>query len=233
VPISSVRAGGNGRAVEGDAVACRIVLVDDHRLVREAVARLIESEPGNHVVGQASGGDEAVALVESLRPDVVVTDLTMPRLSGVETIRRIRQLGGPTRCLALSVHETHGHVTHALQAGAAGYVVKSAAPSELIEAIAAVAQGRSYLSPSIAHCVVDAIAHPGEAAPASVASLTGREREVLQLIAEGLSSKEIAAALGVSVKTVETHRCNLMGKLKIRKASRLVRIAIHEGLVAP
>jgi DNA-binding NarL/FixJ family response regulator len=130
------------------------------------------------------------------------------------------------------MHETNIQVTQALQAGASGYVVKSAGADDFVDAVRATADGKSYLSPSIAHCVVEALSQPRDGSVSSVAQLSGREREVLQLIAEGLSSKEIAGVLGVSLKTIETHRSNLMGKLNIRKASKLVRIAIHEGLVA-
>ncbi|MEB2344457.1 MAG: response regulator transcription factor [Deltaproteobacteria bacterium] len=209
----------------------KLLLADDHRLVREGVRRLVEEVPELRVVAEAATGEEAVELATLHEPDIAVLELTMPRLSGVEAIRRIRQRGLRTRCLVLSIHDGQLQVTQALQAGAAGYLVKSCSPAELRDAIAALAAGRTYLSPSIADRVVGALVQPGEAA-SPVSLLTGREREVLQLIAEGLSSKEIATALGVSIKTVETHRCNLMAKLKIRKASRLVRVAIHEGLVA-
>lgn len=209
----------------------KVLLADDQTLVREGVRRLIEEAPELRVVAEAADGEEALDRVVSHAPDVTVLDLGLSRISGVELIRRIRQGGLATRCLVLSTHDDRLQITRALQAGAAGYLLKSCSPAELRTAIAALAAGRSYLSPAIAGCVVEALAQPAE--PASpVALLTAREREVLQLIAEGLSSKEIAVQLGVSLKTIETHRCNLMAKLKIRKASRLVRIAIHEGLVA-
>jgi len=212
-------------------MSTRILLADDHDIVRQGVHRIIEGCTDLHVVAQACNGEEAVQLAVELRPEVAIVDLSMPRLSGTEAIRRIRQQT-PTRCIAFSMHDTQGHVTQALQAGAAAYVVKSADGSELVEAIEAVRSGRSYLSPSIAHWAVEAVARPNERAASSLGALTTREREVLQLVAEGLSSKEIAASLGVSTKTVETHRSNLMSKLNIRKASRLVRVAIQEGLVA-
>lgn len=210
----------------------RILLADDHRMLRDGIRRILEASPDMAVVAEAETGEEAVRMALQSHPDVAVMDVTMPRLSGIEGIRRIRATSPRTRCLALSMHETHIQVTQALQAGASGYVVKSAGSDELVEAVRATAEGKSYLSPSIAHCVVEAISQPRDGAVSSVALLSGREREVLQLIAEGMSSKEIAAALGVSLKTIETHRSNLMGKLNIRKASKLVRVAIHEGLVA-
>jgi DNA-binding NarL/FixJ family response regulator len=212
-------------------VVTQVLLADEHQLVREGVRRILEEEPTLRVVAEAATGDEAFDGVVAHAPDVLVLELGLPCLSGLEVMRRIRQRGLATRCLVLSTHDAPAQVTRALQAGAAGYLLKSCSPEELRTAIAALAAGRSYLSPSITGCVVEALAQPAES-PSPVSLLTAREREVLQLIAEGLSSKEIAAALGVSLKTVETHRCNLMAKLKIRKASRLVRIAIHEGLVA-
>lgn len=210
----------------------KVLLADDQTLVRKGVRRLVEEAPELRVVAEAGNGEEAFDRVVAHEPDVTVLELGLSRLPGVELIRRIRQGGLPTRCLVLSTHEDRIQITRALQAGAAGYLLKSCSPEELRSAITALAGGRSYLSPAIAGCVVEALAQPAE--PVSpVSLLTAREREVLQLIAEGLSSKEIATQLGVSLKTIETHRCNLMAKLKIRKASRLVRIAIHEGLVAP
>ena len=210
----------------------RILIADDHRILREGIRRILESDPALSVVADADSGEDAVRLAVEQTPDVAVIDVTMPRLGGIEAIRRICSAVPRTRCLALSMHETHFQVTQALQAGAIGYVVKSASAEELVEAVHATAQGKSYLSPSIAHCVVEALARPNGSSASLVSQLSGREREVLQLIAEGLSSKEIAAALGVSLKTIETHRSNLMGKLNIRKASKLVRVAIHEGLVS-
>lgn len=213
-------------------VSTSVLLADDHYIVRQGVRRIVEALPDLHVVAEACDGEEAVQLAIQRRPDVAIVDLAMPRLSGTEAIRRIRQRTA-TRCIAFSMHDTQAHVTHALQAGAAAYVVKSADGSELVDAIGAVRSGRSYLSPSIAHWAVAAIVQPSGRTGSSFGSLTGREREVLQLVAEGLSSKEIAVSLGVSTKTIETHRSNLMGKLNIRKASKLVRVAIQEGLVTP
>ena len=216
---------------EGGLVSTRILLADDHCIVRQGVRRILESRADLRVVAEACNGEEAVQLALEQRPDLAIVDLSMPRLSGVEAIRRIRQRT-PTRCIAFSMHDGQGHVMQALRAGATAYVVKGAPESELLDAIAAVCAGRSYLSPAVAHWAVGAIGRPGESSASSFASLTGREREVLQLIAEGLTSKEIATSLGVSTKTVETHRSNLMDKLDIRKASKLVRVAMQEGLVS-
>jgi len=208
-----------------------LLLADDHRLVREGLRRIVEARSDLRVLVEAGNGEEAVQAALERKPDLALIDLTMPRLCGVEAIRRIRRATA-TRCIAVSMHEQLSHVTPALEAGASGYVVKSAAPSELLSAIDAVRAGRSYLSPSIAHWAVDAIARPGLRPPSALRGLTGREREVLQLVAEGLTSKEIARTLGVSIKTIETHRANLMTKLEIRKASSLVRVAMQEGLIA-
>jgi len=212
-------------------LSARILLVDDHRVVREGIRRILDSCDDLSVVGEADDGQQGLEQATLLEPDVAILETMLARLSGIEAIKRIRQTSPRTRCLVLSQSEAHAQVTQSLRAGAVGYVVKTASGSELVEAVRATMLGHSYLSPSIAHFAVDAIAQPGSA-DSPVARLTGREREVLQLIAEGLSSKEIASLLGVSLKTVDTHRCNLMGKLKIRKASKLVRVAIHEGLVA-
>ena len=209
-----------------------LLLADDHRLVREGLRRILEARTDLSVLVEVENGEEAVQVALERKPDIALIDLTMPRLSGVEAIRRIRRTTS-TRCIAVSMHELLGHVTQALEAGASGYVVKSAAAGELLDAIDAVRGGRSYLSPSVAHWAVDAIARPGARGGSALRGLTGREREVLQLVAEGLSSKQIATTLGVSIKTIETHRTNLMTKLEIRKASGLVRVAMQEGLIAP
>ncbi len=211
----------------------RIVLADDHAVVRDGLRKLLEMQNGFEVVGEAEDGVTAVELAERLTPDVVVMDVWMPRLSGIEATRRIARLPGTTRVLVLTMHKSRSHVEEALRAGAAGYVLKDAPATEVMAALAAVHRGECYLSASITQQVVDALAHPGTPESSPLAALTEREREVLQLIAEGLTSKEIATQLGVSLKTVEAHRANLMEKLDIHKVSGLVRFAIREGLIAP
>lgn len=226
-----------------------VLLADDHRIVREGLRRLLESREDISVVGEATNGEEAVRLVEDKRPDVVIMDISMPRLSGIDATRRICKNGAAgteavsaepgqggtrrTRVLILSMHESQTYVEEVLRAGASGYVLKDSPPSDLFAAIDAVRSGDSYLSPSVTQRVVNAIARPGDRPSLAVSSLTERERQVLELIAEGLSSKEIAAKLGVSLKTIESHRANLMDKLDIHKVSGLVRFAIRAGLVAP
>ena len=210
-----------------------IVLADDHTVVRQGIRKLLETRDDFQIIGEASDGEEAVKLVLDKQPDVALMDIWMPRLSGIDATRRIGKRGLETKVLVLSMHESRAYVEEVLRAGAAGYVVKNAAADDLLEAIDAVGDGISYLSPAITQQVVDAIARPAPSAPSGLGVLTDREREVLQLIAEGLSSKEIASMLGVSLKTVDSHRSNLMEKLDIHKVSGLVRFAIRTGLVEP
>jgi DNA-binding NarL/FixJ family response regulator len=210
-----------------------IVLADDHILVRQGIRKLLETRDDFRIVGEASDGEEAVKLVSEKKPDVALMDLWMPRLSGIDATRRIGKRGLATKVLVLSMHESRAYVEEVLRAGAAGYIVKNAAADDLIEAIDTIRDGVSYLSPAITQQVVEAIASPAPSSPSGLAVLTDREREVLQLIAEGLSSKEIAAMLGVSLKTIDSHRSNLMEKLDIHKVSSLVRFAIRTGLVEP
>ena len=210
-----------------------IVVVDDHKIVREGLVRLLQEREDFTVVGEASDGEEAVQMVLDKQPDIVIMDIWMPRLSGIDATRRLGKRDCDSKILVLSMHESRTYVEEVLRAGASGYIVKNSAATDLIQAIDAVCGGASYLSPAITQQVVDAIARPGDTSPSGVAMLTDREREVLQLIAEGLSSKEIANMLGVSLKTVDSHRSNLMEKLDIHKVSGLVRFAIRAGLVEP
>ena len=208
-----------------------IVVADDHQIVREGLVKLLESRDDFQVVGQASDGLEAVELVLETNPDLVLMDILMPKLSGIDATRRIQKEGCTAKILVLSMNENRASVEEVLRAGASGYIVKNATSKELLSAIDAVRSGDSYLSPTVTRQVVDAIANPGDSGTSGMAMLTGREREVLELIAEGLSSKEIAFQLGVSLKTVDSHRANLMDKLDIHKVSGLVRFAIRVGLV--
>ncbi len=208
-----------------------ILVADDHLIVRQGLKRLLSKREDFRVVGEAADGEEAVILAGRTEPDVVLMDISMPRLSGIDATRRIRKNSDHTKVLALSMHDSQSYVEEALRAGAAGYVHKNSSIEDLFAAIDAVREGESYLSPLITQQVVDAIAHPGDRPASALSTLTEREREVLKLIAEGLSSKEIAAQLGVSLKTIESHRANLMDKLDIHKVSGLVRFAIRAGLV--
>lgn len=210
-----------------------ILLADDHRLVREGLRKLIEEREDLRVVAEATTGQEAIELCQKLRPDLVLMDISMPGLSGIDATRRICKNTPGTKVLILSMHDNQGYVEEVLRSGASGYVLKDSAASDLLQAIDAVRGGDSFLSPTVTQQVVDAIARPADRPVAAASQLTDREREVLTLIAEGLSSKEIAQKLGVSLKTIESHRANLMDKLDIHKVSGLVRFAIRAGLVAP
>ena len=214
-------------------MSARILLADDHAVLREGLALMIDSRPELTVVGQASDGREAIDLATRLCPDVVVMDIWMPRVSGIEATREIIRQNPDARVVMLSVHENQSMVECSVRAGAKGYVVKSACSNELFEAIDAVGRGRSYLSPVVTQWMIDAISTAGRRPPEGISSLTSREREVLQQVAEGRASKEIARELHISPRTVESHRASLMRKLGVHKTSGLVRIAIREELVAP
>lgn len=209
----------------------RILVVDEQQIVREGLRRILETQPDLKVVGEAGDGREAIARAAELRPDVVVIELQLPRLSGIDAIRQIRETDASVRCIVLSTHQSGSRVREALMAGASGYVPKSSASKDLVDAIQTVQTGRSYLAPAVADHLVSSLtggARPAQGEP----DLTNRQRQVLQLIAEGLSTKEIAAELGISLKTAQTHRAKLMHKLGVHKASGLVRFAIREGIVA-
>lgn len=211
----------------------RILISDDHSIMREGLRALVEGRPGMTVVGEAENGRRAVELAAELRPDVVIMDVTMPELGGVEATRRITGVRPETRVIALSVHSDRRFVLQMFRAGAAGYLLKDCAFEELIRAIRAVVEGQAYLSPNIAGVVVGEFLRnlTAEEAPA-FGNLTGREREVLQLMAEGKTTKEIAGLLRVSVKTVESHRRQVMEKLQIGSIAELTKYAIREGLTS-
>ena len=214
----------------------RVLLADDHTIVREGVRLCLETMGDVEVVAEAADGQEAVALTEQLRPEVVVMDLTMPGLSGIEAIRQIRAAQPDVEVVVLSVHESEPYVEQALRAGAAGYVLKRNAATELVAAVRSAHAGQAYLHPSVARRVIDSYrSRTGEPAEASEAPaherLTPREREVLQLVVEGHTTRAIARQLSLSAKTVEHHRASLMGKLGLRGPTELVRYAIRTGLL--
>ena len=213
-------------------IPLRVLLADDHALVRAGLRKLLESIPGVEVVAEAGDGREALALVASKKPDLALLDITMPGLNGLEATEHIGREHPGTRVILLSMHASEEHVLQALRAGAAGYLPKDAALEELELAINAARKGETYLSPAVSRHVSDYVRRTGaEATPRE--TLTPRQREILQLIAEGHSTKRIAGTLGVSVKTVETHRSQLMEKLDIHDVAGLVRYAIRIGLVSP
>ena len=211
------------------SVAIRVLLVDDHRLVREALRDMLRREPGIDVIGEAGDAAAGLGLVETLLPDVVVLDIGLPDLNGIEAAARLSALNPAPRIVALSGHVDKRFVTQMLGAGAAAYVTKSAAGTELVRAIQAVARGQDYLCPEVAHALVAEVRghRDGDAAP-----LARREREVLRLIAEGRRSTEIAQQMHISVSTVEVHRRNIMRKLDLHTVAELTRHAVREGIVA-
>ena len=211
----------------------RVLLADDHTMVRKGLRSILDAEADLEVVGEADNGRDAVKMAQKLFPKVVVMDITMPGLNGLEATRQIRKQIPDTQVVILSMHASEEYVLEVLRSGASGYVVKQAAPAELVSAIHAASRGEAFLSPSVSKTVVSEYVRQAEAAegPGPHEVLTGREREVLQLIAEGKSNKEIARELSISVKTVETHRAHLMGKLDLHSAVEVTQYAIRKGMV--
>ncbi len=210
----------------------RVLLAEDHTLVRAGIRALLDSFDEITVVGEASDGREAARQARELQPDVILMDIAMPGLNGLEATSRIARTCPGTRVLILTMHSNEEYVVQALRAGASGYLVKEAATGELHRAISSVARGQTYLSPSISRCTVERLMEDERMSVSSLDQLTPRQREILQLLAEGRSTRDIAALLSVSVKTVETHRARLMERLDIRDIPGLVRIAIREGLIS-
>jgi len=212
----------------------RTLLADDHTILRQGLRKILEVDPTLEVVGEAGDGREAVKRAEELKPDVVVMDISMPILNGLEATRQISKSLPKTRILILTVHENDQLAFEILQAGATGYLLKDAAGDELISAIKAVYRGDSYLSPSIAKRLITQyldIARGKVATEDKFSLLTAREREILQLIAEGYSNKEIADLLYISEKTVKTHRENIMRKLDLHSVAELVKYALSRGII--
>ncbi len=205
----------------------RVLLADDHRLVRAGLRALLDELDGVQVVAEAADGGEAVERVLEFSPTIALLDIAMPRLSGIGALQRIRAAGSATKVVLLSMHEDIEYVGEAMRAGAAGYVIKDAAVEELALALQAVARGDHYTSPRISHKLAGAFASRTGIAPA----LTARQTEILRLVAQGLSSKEIARSLDLSVKTVETHRTQIMERLMIHDLAGLVRYAVRTGIV--
>jgi len=214
----------------------RILLADDHRILREGLRSLLAQQPDMLVVGEAADGDQAVALARQLRPDLVIMDVVMSGLDGVEATRRIRAEIRGTKVIALSMHADRRFVSEMLRAGALGYLVKDTAFEELHQAVRTVMDGRPYLSAVIAGSIVEDFVRqtsaPGSLPASPLAVLTTRELEVLRLLADGKRVKEIAHLLTISVKTVESHRQNIMDKLEIHSTVELTRYALREGLTS-
>ncbi|MEO1081323.1 MAG: response regulator transcription factor [Pseudomonadota bacterium] len=208
-----------------------VVLVDDHRLVREGLRSVLADAPDVEVVGEADNGRDSITLVRQLKPSIIVMDVTMPDLNGIDATSKIGELGLDTKVLALSGHKEESFIKGMLQAGASGYLLKDCASEELLIAIRALADGGMYVSPGVANLVVgDYVAHLSGSATAEKDVLSTREREVLQLISEGVTTAQIAERLSLSVKTVETHRKNVMDKLGVRNIAGLTKYAVRHGL---
>lgn len=210
-----------------------ILVADDHGLIRQGLRRVIDAAPDFEVCGEASDGEELLHAMEGGAPDVVVLDIAMPGMSGLETLERIRRRHPEVKVLLLSVHGDTPYVQSAVSLGADGYVLKNAGSEEILSALRSVLEGRNYYSPAVAKEVVRQLRSPDAQLPDPYALLSKREREVLLHIADGLSAKQIARRLEISTKTVEAHRTSLMRKLGVRKATELVRYAFQHGFVRP
>jgi len=212
----------------------RIVLADDHKLMRSGLRVLLEQQPDLTVVGEASDGREAVALVASQRPDVLVMDIGMPSLNGIEAAAQVTKGNPEAAIVMLSMHSDESYVLRALKAGAKGYLLKDSAEADLIRAVRAVAEGKSFFSPAVSRVLLDdyvrKLNRSGTEDPYEL--LTPREREVLQLVAEGKSSKEVAQLRNLSVYTVETHRSNIMEKLNLHGVPELILYAVRKGIIS-
>jgi DNA-binding NarL/FixJ family response regulator len=212
--------------------AIRVVLADDHALVRAGIRALLEKLPGIEVVGEADNGREALELIKKSAPNLILLDISMRELGGLEVLPRIVKDFPAVKVLVLSGHANEEYVLRALRSGAAGYMLKDAATAELQLAIDSVTQDKTYLSPSISRTVIDSYLERVGGPLSPLEQLTPRQREILQLIAEGKNTKEIAHTLGISVKTVEAHRLQLMARLDIHDVPGLVRYAVRSGLVS-
>jgi two-component system, NarL family, response regulator NreC len=210
----------------------RLLLVDDHAVVRTGLRMLLDNEEDIEIVGEAGTGHEALQLVERLQPDMVVMDIGLPDMTGIEVTRQVKQQWPQVAVVALTIHEDEEYFFQMLQAGANGYVPKRAAPEELLTALRTAAEGGVYLYPSLARLLVrDYLSGEREAAPTAIDGLTDREQEVLAHLAEGASNQEIADTLNISPKTVARHRENLMRKLNLHSRSELVKYAIRKGII--
>ncbi len=208
-----------------------VLLVDDHQMMRDGLRAVLERESDIHVVGEAADGRTAIELCATLRPDIVVMDIGMPGLNGIDATRQLLSQFPSTRVVALSMNADRRYVHAMFEAGAWGYLVKSSASEELIRALRAVLHGEKFVSPAVASAVVDAfVVGPKSPTRDPRSELSPREREVLQLLAEGLTSKEIASKLDIAVSTIETHRKQIMAKLDLRSVAELTKFAIRTGL---
>jgi len=210
--------------------ATRVILADDHTLVRAGIRRIVEAQPGCVVVAEAKDGDEAVDLIRSVPADILILDLTMERRDGIQVLKTAKTERPDLKVVVLTMHAGREYVARTLEEGADGYLLKDSAVQDLAAALAAVASGGRYFSPAVQTLMVQMLQGPRPESQ-DVSSLTDREREVLTMLARGLSTKEIATALGIGTRTVETHRANLMRKLGVRSVALLTQMAIREGIV--
>lgn len=215
-------------------MAIRMILADDHKIMRKGLISLLKDLPDIEVVGEAEEGREAIHLARELNPDIIIMDVTMPSLNGMEATRQLISEMQGLNVIALSMHRESRFVVGMLEAGAKGYLLKDCDFEELIQAIRTVAKGRTYLSPEISDIVVEGLVNSLEQGrlPSPTSSLTPREREVMQLLAEGFGTREIAERLYVSVKTVESHRQNIMQKLNLKSLPELTKFALREGITS-
>lgn len=221
-------------AAPGEAMALRILLADDHTVVRQGLRKVLEERPDWKVVAEAGDGREAVRLVEHHKPDVAILDVAMPLLNGIEATRQIVRRVPHVRVLVLTMHSDEAYVTQMLHAGAAGYLLKDSADVDLLNAVAAIAEGKSFFSPAIARLMLDDFVKQRSGEPGVVdryETLSDREREVFQLIAEGKTNKDMALLLGISPHTVETHRAHIMDKLDLHSAAEIALYAVRRGVI--
>ncbi len=209
----------------------RILIADDHEVARRGIRALLEGRPGWEVSGEARDGREALEMAAMLKPDVVLLDIGMPNLNGLDAARQILAAAPDSRILILTMHDTEQVVREVLSAGARGFLLKSDAGRDLVTAVEALQHGRTFFTTKVAQMVLDGYLHPMEAEHSTRHVLTPREREVIQLLAEGKTSKEVAVALNLSVKTAETHRTNLMRKLDLHSVADLTLYAVRNGIV--
>jgi len=212
----------------------RIVIAEDHTILREGLRSLLSSEPNFEIVGEAEDGREAIKCVEKFRPDLILTDLSMPRMNGMEAIKEIKTQSPKTKVLVLTVHKAEEYILATFRAGANGYLLKDSTHAELVMAVKKVLSGKQYISPEISEKVIEGYLEGKKTLKSQTSweTLTQREREILKLIAEGYKNKEIAEDLCISVKTVEKHRANLMEKLDLHSIQALTAFAIEKGLVS-
>lgn len=208
----------------------KLLVVDDHRIIREGLVSMLRNAPGMEIVGEAKNGREAIVFARKLKPDIVVMDISMPDMNGMDAARRITSGSDGVKVIALSMYADRRYVVGMTQAGATGYLLKECAFEELLRAIHAVSGGQAYFCPQVANVMIDEVLEKGRAGEGRSKVLSSREREILQLLAEGMSTKEIARHLNMSVKTAESHKRQIMEKTGIRSIAALTKYAIKEGL---